>query len=270
MGLSHRSSAPPSSSFCMHAFILLLWCGYLLTCVLGGGNNETDRLALLEFKAKITLDPLGVTSSWNNSIHYCQWQGVTCGPRHQRVTVLDLQSLKLVGSISPHVGNLSFLRNLTLQNNNFHNEIPQEIGGLHKLRVLQLENNTLSGKIPSNLSACIKLQVLWFSKNLLTGEIPATLGTLSKLRIFYVRRNNLTGTIPPSFGNLSFQECFIVSENNLGGIIPDSFGQLTKLSSFLWVKIGSSVQFLLQSSIYLHWKYLMYQSTKYKGVFRWI
>ena len=95
--------------------------------MLGGGNNETDRLALLEFKAKITLDPLKVTSSWNNSIHYCQWQGVTCGPRHQRVTMLDLQSLKLVGSISPHVGNLSFLRILTLQNNIFHNEIPQKL-----------------------------------------------------------------------------------------------------------------------------------------------
>uniref|UniRef100_A0A2N9G939 Leucine-rich repeat-containing N-terminal plant-type domain-containing protein n=1 Tax=Fagus sylvatica TaxID=28930 RepID=A0A2N9G939_FAGSY len=53
------------------------------------------RLALLEFKAKITLDPFGVMSSWNDSIHFCQWRGVTCGRRHQRVTVLDLQSLKL-------------------------------------------------------------------------------------------------------------------------------------------------------------------------------
>jgi Leucine-rich repeat (LRR) protein len=207
MGLSHWSSAPPSSSFSMHAFNLLLWCAFLVTSVLGG-NNETDRLALLEFKAKITLDPFGVMSSWNDSIHFCQWRGVTCGRRHQRVTVLDLQSLKLVGSISPHVGNLSFLRNLTLQNNTFHNEIPPEIGRLHKLQVLRLDNNTISGKIPSNLSACTKLQVLHFSFNLLTGEIPTTLGTLSKLRIFYIRRNNLTGSIPPFFGNLSFLEVF--------------------------------------------------------------
>ena len=90
-------------------------------------------------------------ATWNESIHFCQWQGVTCGRRHQRVTVLDLQSSKLVGSISPHVGNLSFLRNLTLQNNSFHNNIPLEIGHLHRLQVLQLDNNTLNGKIPSNL-----------------------------------------------------------------------------------------------------------------------
>ena len=135
MGLSQLSSALPSSrtsSFCMSTFILFWWCGLLVTSMVSG-NNETDRLALLEFKAKITLDPFGVMTSWNNGIHFCQWRGVTCGRRHQRVTVLDLYSLKLVGSISPHVGNLSFLRNLTLQNNTFHNEIPQEIGRLHKL-----------------------------------------------------------------------------------------------------------------------------------------
>ena len=150
MGLSHWSSPPPSSSFCIHVF-MLLWCCGLLVTSMAGRNNETDRLALLEFKAKITHDPFGVMTSWNHSIHFCRWKGVTCGSRHQRVITLDLQSLKLVGSISPHVGNLSFLRNLTLQNNSFHNNIPLEIGHLHRLQVLQLDNNTLNGKIPSNL-----------------------------------------------------------------------------------------------------------------------
>ena len=152
MGLcSHLSSAPPSSSFSMHTFILL-WCfGLFLTSVVGG-NNETDRLALLDFKAKISKDPLGVMSSWNDSIHFCQWKGVSCGHRHQRVTALDLHSQKLVGSISPNVGNLSFLWKLNLENNSFFNEIPQEIGCLHRLEVLLLNNNTISRTIPSNLS----------------------------------------------------------------------------------------------------------------------
>ncbi|XP_050257105.1 probable LRR receptor-like serine/threonine-protein kinase At3g47570 [Quercus robur] len=236
MGISHWSSAPPSSSFCMHAFILLWWCGLLVTSVVGG-NNETDRLALLEFKAKITQDPLGISSSWNNSIHFCQWQGVTCGHKHQRVIALDLQSLKLVGSISPHVGNLSFLRNLTLQNNSFHNEIPPEIGRLHKLQFLKLQNNSLSGKIPSNLSSFTNLKDLHFSYNLLSGKIPATLGTLSKLQSFFIHNNNLIGSIPPSFGNLSSLVAFSIIYNNLSGIIPTSFGQLTELRYFL---VGSN------------------------------
>ena len=115
----------------MHTFILL-WCfGLFLTFVVGE-NSEIDQLALLEFKAKISEDPLRVMSSWNDSIHFCQWQGVSCGRRHQRVIMLDLQSLNLVGSISPHVGNFSFLRKLTPQNNSFYNEIPPEIGRLHR------------------------------------------------------------------------------------------------------------------------------------------
>ncbi|KAL4600613.1 hypothetical protein ACB092_11G211800, partial [Castanea dentata] len=196
------------------------------------GNNETDRLALLEFKAKITHDPLQVLSSWNDSIHFCQWRGVTCGRRHQRVIALDLQFSKLVGSISPHVGNLSFLKKLSLAGNNFHNEIPSEIDRLRRLQILQMYNNTLSRKIPRNLSHCTNLKFINFGYNLLDGEIPTTLGTFSKLRFISFENNNLTGSISPSFGNLSSLEVFATALNNLGGSIPHSFGQLTKLTLF--------------------------------------
>ena len=185
-----------------------------------GGNNKTDRLALLEFKAKITDDPLQVMSSWNDSIHFCQWQGVTYACRHQRVITLNLRSSKLVGSISLHVGNLSFLKNLTLLNNNFHNEIPSEIDRLCRLQ------------IPINLSHCTNLKRINFGRNLLDREIPTTLGTLSKLQLVSFENNNLTGSIPPSFGNLSSLEKFGTNYNYLGGSIPTSFGQLTKLTFF--------------------------------------
>uniref|UniRef100_A0A2N9FYY0 Protein kinase domain-containing protein n=1 Tax=Fagus sylvatica TaxID=28930 RepID=A0A2N9FYY0_FAGSY len=125
MGLSHWSSAPPSSSFCMHAFILLLWCGFLVTFVLGG-NNETDRLALLEFKAKITHDPFGVMTSWNGSIHFCRWGGVTCGRRHQRVTMLDLRSL-LSGTIPPPIFNMSSLIFFSVGVNQIQGHLPSDI-----------------------------------------------------------------------------------------------------------------------------------------------
>uniref|UniRef100_A0A7N2LD49 non-specific serine/threonine protein kinase n=1 Tax=Quercus lobata TaxID=97700 RepID=A0A7N2LD49_QUELO len=241
MGLS------PPSSFYMHAFILL-WCFCLFLTSVTSGNNVTDQLALLEFKAKITHDPFGIMSSWNDSIHFCQWQGVTCGRRHQRVTVLNLQSQKLVGPISPFVGNLSFLRNLTLQNNNFHSEIPPEIGCLRKLQVLRLDNNTISGIIHSNLSSCTNLIEFNVGFNYLVGEIPAKFATLSKLQIFAIPKNNLTGSIPLSFGNLSFLKGFSATYNHLGGIIPHSFGQLTKLTLFA---VGSNRLFgTIPPSIY--------------------
>ena len=239
MGLSQLSSVQPSSrtsSFCIRAFVHFWWFAGLLVTSVVCGNNETDRLALLEFKAKITHDPFGVFSSWNDSIHFCQWRGVTCGRRHQRVTALDLQSLKLVGSISPHIGNLSFLRNISLQNNSFYNEIPPEIGRLFRLQGLSLFNNTMSGKIPSNISGCSNLVVLSVGSNQLVGEIPMTLASMTKLQIIAFHLNNLTGNIPPFFGNFSFLVWLSAAENNLEGIIPHSFGQLTKLTRFLVAK----------------------------------
>ncbi|GKE54628.1 leucine-rich repeat protein, partial [Tanacetum coccineum] len=74
------------------------------------GGNETDYHALLSFKSKITHDPYKVLASWNQSFHFCEWSGISCGKRHKRVTALKLNSQGLEGSLSPHVGNLSFLR----------------------------------------------------------------------------------------------------------------------------------------------------------------
>nr|GFC76548.1 protein kinase-like domain-containing protein [Tanacetum cinerariifolium] len=116
------------------------------------GGNETDYLALLSFKAKITQDPYQVLTSWNHSFHFCEWSGISCGKRHKRVTALRLNSQGLEGSLSPHVGNLSFLRNLSLSNNSFQGTIPHEIGRLYRLRRLHLHQNKFSGVIPTNLS----------------------------------------------------------------------------------------------------------------------
>ena len=53
------------------------------------------------------------------------------GHQDQRVTVLNLQGYKLRGSISPDIGNLTFLRLINLQNNNFYGEIPKEVHHLY-------------------------------------------------------------------------------------------------------------------------------------------
>ncbi|XP_070661684.1 probable LRR receptor-like serine/threonine-protein kinase At3g47570 [Malus domestica] len=210
------------SYLCMHAFVLNSCLSLALA-----GSNETDKLALLEFKARITTDPFGVMSSWNETIHFCQWRGVTCGHRHKRITMLKLMSLKLGGSISPHVGNLSFLRVFSLKNNSFSHGIPPEIGRLRRLQLLGLHNNSLSGEIPANLSGCSELNYLYIGDNLLEGSIPKELGTLSKLIEFNIEDNHHTGSIPHSFGNISTLEGFSAVLNSLSGSIPDIFGRLT-------------------------------------------
>ncbi|XP_039037388.1 probable LRR receptor-like serine/threonine-protein kinase At3g47570 [Hibiscus syriacus] len=195
-------------------------------------GNDTDQQALLQFKAKITGDQLGAMESWNNSIHFCQWHGVTCGRKHQRVTKLVLQYQKLSGSLSPYIGNLSFLKELNLSNNNLYNRIPREIGRLRRLKTLELSNNSISGEIPSTLPACTMLTVVNIEDNQLTGEIPTSLGLLSNLKVLRFYNNSLRGSIPPSLGNLSSLENLALMLNGLTGIISEALGRLTNLSYF--------------------------------------
>ncbi|TYH51524.1 hypothetical protein ES332_D10G281700v1 [Gossypium tomentosum] len=195
-------------------------------------GNDTDRRALLQFKAKITGDQLNIMEFWNSSIHFCQWIGVTCGRKHRRVTKLKLRNLKLSGSLSPYIGNLSFLREFDLVDNSFYNQIPQEIGGLRRLEALLLTNNSISGENPSNLSACSKLILVYMSGNQQTGEIPSFLGLLSNLKVLGFVHNSLRGSIPPPLGNLSSLEKLGLRTNALSGIIPEAFGRLRNLSFF--------------------------------------
>lgn len=212
--------------FCIFLFAVVVSCHFGFTIAV---SNETDRLALLEIKGNIN-DPLGVMRSWNDTLHFCNWYGVSCGRRHQRVTMLELQSSKLTGILSPSVGNLSFLRVLNLQSNGFSGTIPSEIGRLHRLQYLLLGNNSIGGVIPSNISSCTSLIQLDIFNNMLFGGLPPELGFLSRLQFLTLSINNLTGAIPSSIGNLSSLVELYVSRNNLIGRIPDSLGKLTNLS----------------------------------------
>nr|XP_027083768.1 LRR receptor-like serine/threonine-protein kinase EFR [Coffea arabica] len=194
-------------------------------------KNETDRLALLEFKKQIYDDPLGVLNSWNHSQHHCQWEGITCSTRHQRVIALTLRHKHFSGIISPHVGNISFMRLIHLEENQFHGEIPQEFGRLFRLRVLNLSNNALGGKIPANLSYCSELINICLQRNKLEGKIPIDqLSSLKKLERLVLFVNNLTGEIPSSIGNLSSLTQLAFDFNNLEGNLPMEMGLLKRFA----------------------------------------
>ncbi|MCD7456261.1 hypothetical protein HAX54_031042 [Datura stramonium] len=192
-------------------------------------GNETDKLALLGFKSQITEDPSRVFASWNHSVHFCKWTGVKCGLRRERVIRLNLKGLRLAGTVSGHLGNLSLLNYLDLAENSFHDEIPQEVSRLSRLRYLNLSFNYLTGEIPVNLSQCVNLKSLVLEHNTLVGQIPNQVGSLTKLVKLYIRNNNLTGVFPGSIGNLTSLEELYLSYNNLEGEVPASLARLTKL-----------------------------------------
>ncbi|CAL5345687.1 unnamed protein product [Camellia sinensis] len=211
---------------------IVWWCCFgntPATCF----QNETDKSALIAFKAAIDQDPFGALRSWNDSVHYCDWNGILCSHRHpNRVVKLRLRSQGLVGSLSPHIGNLSFLKSLILQNNSFHGPIPQEIGRLSRLRNISLSNNSFHGEVPNNFSQCSNLEMLDLMDNNLTGNIPAELGSLWKLTLLGLSINKISGTIPPFLGNLSSLTLLSLGRCALRGEIPKEIGQLQGLILF--------------------------------------
>ena len=93
------------------------------------------------------------------------WFGVNCDGQYQRIIGLNLFGQSLVGSISPHVGNLTFLNFIDLRNNRFYGEIPQEIGRLFWLAYVNLTNNSVGGEIPVILSNCLQLKMIDILRN---------------------------------------------------------------------------------------------------------
>jgi LRR receptor-like serine/threonine-protein kinase FLS2 len=157
-------------------------------------NITTDQSALLALKAQISYDPRNVLSNnWSTGTFVCNWVGVTCDSRHQRVTALNLSYMGLVSTIPPHIGNLSSLLSLNIENNSFHGSLPNELSHLYNLQHLSFGFNNFNGKIPSTLFKCKQLQYLSFTNNDFTGSIPSDIGNLIMLTELYFDNNNFEG-----------------------------------------------------------------------------
>ncbi|XP_056163548.1 LRR receptor-like serine/threonine-protein kinase EFR isoform X2 [Syzygium oleosum] len=194
---------------CLTTIILLF--GSVLTFA-ETGVNETDRLALLEFKARV-VDPGGVLSSWNDTVHFCEWYGVTCGRRHRRVTILHLRSKNLSGTMPPHIGF-----------NALEGNLPTELSSLSKLQGFVLQVNSLTGNIPPSFGNLSSLQGFTTLLNNLSGTIPETLGQLRNLNFLFLGVNKFVGTIPMSIFNISTMTMFDAAENQLEGGLPSDLG----------------------------------------------
>ncbi|XP_024177331.1 probable LRR receptor-like serine/threonine-protein kinase At3g47570 isoform X2 [Rosa chinensis] len=212
--------------------LLLVMNFFLPTTIARSFGNETDRIALLKFKESIASDPHGLLNSWNDSLHFCNWHGISCGSRHQRVVALNLSHSDLHGTISRYTGNLSFLRSIDLGNNSFSGNIPQQLDHLFRLRYLNVSHNMMERGIPVNLTSCPELSHIDLWSNRLTGTIPPDLGSLMKLVLIGLEYNKLTGGIPPSLGNLSSIRMLGLTSNNLVGNVPEEIGRLRSLSYF--------------------------------------
>ncbi|CAN6294758.1 unnamed protein product [Urochloa humidicola] len=208
--------------------LIILSSTTLVNVITVTGCFDNDEAALLAFKVKILGGDhdsgLSSLASWNRSSKYCSWRGVTCSRTHPgRVSVLNLGSSGLHGTISQAIGNLSFLTTLNLSSNKLSGEIPPTISHLRRLKLLYLEDNMLDGTIPANLTYTSLKSVVLFS-NQLSGSLPSELGSMLALENLVLDNNSFTGCILPSFANLTSLKILGLSTNKLEGSIPSILG----------------------------------------------
>uniref|UniRef100_A0A6N2KKP2 non-specific serine/threonine protein kinase n=1 Tax=Salix viminalis TaxID=40686 RepID=A0A6N2KKP2_SALVM len=141
-------------------------------------------------------------------------------PKGQSVSLAVPQTFS---TISPHIGNLSFLKELYLQNNSFFHEIPPQVGRLRSLQVLSLHNNSISGQIPPSISDCSNLISMKIENNNLTGEIPYS-RKIEESQDLNLMDNMFSGFIPPSIFNLSLLTVLDIGFNLFHGNIPSDIG----------------------------------------------
>ncbi|CAN4100535.1 unnamed protein product [Withania somnifera] len=142
----------------------------------------------------------------------CSSAGISCERRATnrtqilRVTRIALRSYGLSGTLSPAIGKLSELKELSLSDNQLFYQIPVQILDCRRLEILELQNNFFSGKVPSELSSLIRLRVIDFSSNEFSGSL-SFLKYFPNLEKLSLADNMFTGKPPPSlksFRNLRF------------------------------------------------------------------
>ncbi|XP_019160228.1 PREDICTED: LRR receptor-like serine/threonine-protein kinase EFR isoform X2 [Ipomoea nil] len=234
---------------------LVLAIALCMAVASGASNSSADEVALLTLKAAITSDPFRIFSNnWSHHTPYCDWIGVTCSGRHQRVTQLNLFNMGLNGTIPEEIGGLSFLKTFNISSNSFHGHIPKSIGFLTKLQSLDLSYNDLTGNIPAtiyNISSlrfvvmeynslsgmlpggicdnCRQLQGLSLRSNRLSGQIPSSIYKCAELRVLSLGENEFHGSIPPEIGNFSKLEWLLLNGNNLTGDLPWTIFNISSL-----------------------------------------
>ncbi|KAL6980843.1 hypothetical protein U1Q18_022481 [Sarracenia purpurea var. burkii] len=235
-------------------FILLLLVRIYVTSLNPSLND--DVLGLIVFKADIQ-DPNGKLVSWNEDDDSpCNWIGVKCNPRSNRVSELVLDGFALSGRIGKALLRLQFLRKLSLAKNNLTGNLSPSLAGLEDLRVLDLSENSLSGsipgdffqqcgslrtislannkfsgQIPDSLRLCSMLAAINFSSNQFSGSLPSGIWSLEGLRLLDLSNNHLDGDIPKGIEGLNNLRAINLQKNNFTGVVPDGIGSCLLLRS---------------------------------------
>ncbi|KAL2517483.1 LRR receptor-like serine/threonine-protein kinase EFR [Abeliophyllum distichum] len=155
-------------------------------------GTESDAIPLLAFKSQLNQESPVFLDSWNETVRFCKWPGITCAHKSQRISKLDLARKNLIGNMSIPLGKSSSL--LILQKISSMTEFPQNLVDYLGLQNKNLSFNLLEREITGNLLNCSNLEILVLDNNKFTNQIPIQVGSLSRLEKLYLGSNNFTET----------------------------------------------------------------------------
>ncbi|KAL7262738.1 hypothetical protein ACSBR1_000993 [Camellia fascicularis] len=222
------------------------------------GEEGTEAVALLKWKASLDNQSQSLLSSWVGSNNPCNnWVGIGCNNVGRVVSMnftgyglqgtlhnfnfssfpsllrMDFGNNSLSGTVPPHFSNLSKLIFLDLSLNHLSGTIPFEMCLLSNLNFFDMSLNQISGSIPQQIGMLSSLNDLSLHSNYLTGSIPASIGNLSSLSTrLFLNSNKLSGHIPSNIGNLRKLQMLSLFQNQLTGTIPPELTNLTFLVGF--------------------------------------
>ncbi|WOL14424.1 hypothetical protein Cni_G23204 [Canna indica] len=180
----------------------------------------------------------GHPSSWKSGSDPCSpaWEGVTCSGG--RVTIINLVSKGISGTLPASLGKLTSLTSIQLQRNSISGPLPL-IGDLSSLQFLYLDGNSfdslpdgffsgLSGlqkvslddlplapwNLSQDISAAVGLEELSASNASLTGTLPDFLGSLPNLNLLRLSYNQLVGSLPTSLAGSGLQQLLLNNQKS--------------------------------------------------------
>uniref|UniRef100_A0A0A0LA56 Leucine-rich repeat-containing N-terminal plant-type domain-containing protein n=1 Tax=Cucumis sativus TaxID=3659 RepID=A0A0A0LA56_CUCSA len=238
--------------------------------VVFGRCLEDQQSLLLELKNNLVYDSSLSKKlvHWNESVDYCNWNGVNCNDGC--VIGLDLSKESIFGGIdnSSSLFSLRFLRTLNLGFNSFNSSMPSGFNRLSNLSLLNMSNSGFDGQIPieiSNLTGLVSLDLstsflfqvstlklenpnlMTFVQNLsnlrvliLDGVDLSAQGRewckafssspLLNLRVLSLSRCSLNGPLDPSLVKLPSLSVIRLDINIFSSRVPEEFAEFLNLT----------------------------------------
>ncbi|KAJ6383284.1 hypothetical protein OIU78_026714 [Salix suchowensis] len=217
--------------------VLLLWlcCSSLLAAQKDGITDPVEVKALQDIRNSL-IDINKNLSNWRRGDPCTSnWTGVLCFDEANKedgylhVRELQLLNMNLSGTLSPSLGNLTYMEILDFMWNRITGSIPPAIGNIKSLKLLLLNGNQLTGSLPEELGHLPILDRIQIDQNHISGPIPKSFANLNKTKHFHMNNNSISGQIPAELSRLPNLVHFLLDNNNLSGTLPPELYKLPKL-----------------------------------------